>query len=202
MKDAGYAAIVLAGGFSSRMQKFKPLLPLGKGTITDILIATFLNTGTDVYLVVGYRGDDIRTDIKTENIQIIENPDYQEGMFSSIRIGLSSLGPGYPATFIIPVDIPLVRTDTIERMIITAKAHPDAIIYPVFQGKRGHPPLIPATLFKAILDWRGDGGLNSVLRAHEDIAIEVDVDDNGILFDVDEPGDYKILLERFGSNEV
>ena len=84
---------------------------------------------------------------------------------------------------------------------ITAKAHPDAIIYPVFQGKRGHPPLIPATLFKAVLDWRGDGGLNSVLRAHEDIAIQIDVNDKGILFDVDEPGDYEILLERFSSNE-
>ena len=123
-------------------------------------------------------------------------------MLSSIQVGLRALQTGYQATFITPVDIPLVRTDTIEKIKNTAGAHPDTIIYPVFQGKRGHPPLIPATLFKAILDWRGNGGLNSVLRTHEDIAIDVDVPDNGILFDVDEPGDYERLLELFRSDEM
>ncbi len=54
-----YAAIILAGGLSTRMQQFKPLLPLGDATVTDHVIATFVYNQIEVILVLGYRADDI-----------------------------------------------------------------------------------------------------------------------------------------------
>ena len=87
MKDGRYAAIVLAGGFSSRMQKFKPLLPLGKGTIADHLIATFLRTGTDVYLVVGYRGMMFEPTLKPMPFRLLRIP-----IISKVCSVLSRLG--------------------------------------------------------------------------------------------------------------
>ena len=93
MNNGRYAAIILAGGYSSRMKQFKPLLPLGEGTITDRVIATFLSCGIDVILVVGNRQDELQKGIKKWDITIKENTDYTKGMFSSIQAGTRLLNP-------------------------------------------------------------------------------------------------------------
>jgi molybdenum cofactor cytidylyltransferase len=194
---ARYAAIVLAGGLSTRMKNFKPLLPLGDATVTDHVIDTFLNAGVDVFLVAGYRHDDIAAGIKKRDITIVYNPDYEKGMFSSIQAGIRRLPPVYRGFFILPVDIPLVRPETIKQMLNVAVKNPECIIYPVFEGKRGHPPLVPTALASAILRWGKGGGLKAVLKSHEKLAREVPVADSNILFDIDTPEDYKALLELF-----
>jgi CTP:molybdopterin cytidylyltransferase MocA len=192
-----YAAIVLAGGFSTRMKDFKPLLPLGRATVTDHVIDTFLSTGVDVFLVAGYRRDDIAAVIKKQNFTFVFNPDYEKGMFSSIQAGVRHLPKVYRGFFVLPVDIPLVRPETIKQLLKAATENPDCIIYPVFERKRGHPPLIPAALGSDILGWEKGGGLKAVLKSQEKRAWEVPVADNNILFDIDTPEDYKELLERF-----
>jgi molybdenum cofactor cytidylyltransferase len=192
-----YAAIVLAGGLSTRMKDFKPLLPLGGATVTDHVIDIFLSAGVDVFLVAGYRRDDIVATIKKRNITIIYNPDYEKGMFSSIQAGVRRLPKFYQGFFILPVDIPLVRTETIKQLLKAAVENPGRIIYPVFGGKRGHPPLVPAELTQDILGWEKGGGLKAVLKLQEKMALEVPVTDSNILFDIDTPVDYKELLERY-----
>jgi molybdenum cofactor cytidylyltransferase len=200
--NAPYAAVVLAGGLSSRMKQFKPLLPLGEATVTDHVIKTFLSAGVDVLLVAGYRHDDIEAGIKKRDISIVNNPDYEKGMFSSIQAGIRRLQPTHKAFFILPVDIPLVRPATIRRLKEAAAQYPDNIIYPTFAGKRGHPPLIPSSLIIAILGWGENGGLKAVLQAQEKLAREIPVADSNILFDIDTPEDYQLLLERYKRYEV
>jgi len=200
--NARYAAIVLAGGLSTRMKQFKPLLPLGGGTVTDRVIDTFLKAGADVYLVAGYRRDDIAAGIKKREITIVYNPDYEKGMFSSIQAGVRRLPPGYRAFFILPVDIPLVQPATIRRLMQAAGENPGKIIYPVHNGKRGHPPLIPQEFARDILGWGKGGGLKAVLRSKESLALEVPVADRYVLFDIDTPEDYAALLERFAEDKA
>jgi CTP:molybdopterin cytidylyltransferase MocA len=72
-------AIVLAGGLSSRMPRFKPLLPLGKTTVTDHVIETFQRNDVDVILVGGYRREDLFAKISSRDILLCENPDYEQG---------------------------------------------------------------------------------------------------------------------------
>jgi molybdenum cofactor cytidylyltransferase len=180
-----------------RMKQFKPLLPLGDGTVTDCVIDTFLKTSTDVYLVAGYRHDDIVAGTKKRDITIVFNPDYEQGMLSSIQAGVRRLPPGYRAFFILPVDIPLVRPATIRRLMEATGESPDKIIYPVYNGKRGHPPLIPQELARDILGWGKGGGLIAVLKSKEKLAVEVPVNDSFVLFDIDTPEDYAELLTRF-----
>jgi molybdenum cofactor cytidylyltransferase len=200
--NAHYAAVVLAGGLSTRMKQFKPLLPLGDATITDHIIGTFLNAGADVLLVAGYRHDDILAGIKKRDITIVYNQDYEKGMFSSIQAGVRHLKSKHQAFFINPVDIPLVRPATVRRLMETADENPDKIIYPVFGGKRGHPPLIPGALIPDILEWERDGNLKAVLKAHEKRSMEVPVADSYILLDIDTPEDYEALLESYRRYEV
>ena len=196
------AAVILAAGFSNRIEQFKPLLSLGGETITDRVIATFRQNDVEVYLVTGNRGDELTAGIDTRNVSIVDNPDYRQGMFSSVQAGVRSLAPGYDAFFIMPVDIPLVRPFTIRRLLVASEEHPDRIIYPAFRGMRGHPPLIPVKLAPAVEAWNEDGGLRAVLDAHESLSLEVSVADGNILLDIDTADDYRMLLDRFRCYEV
>ena len=84
-------------------------------------------------------------------------------MFSSIQAGTRLLQPSHRAIFVMPVDIPLVRSSTIKRLLGVAEEQPDSIIFPVFNKKRGHPPLIPSSLIPDILGWNQGGGLKAIL---------------------------------------
>ena len=131
MKQSDYAVIVLAAGFSNRMQDFKPLLEIGGQTVADRVISGFLSHNVEVLLVTGWRREDLVTGIRHDGIRIVENPDYEAGMFSSVRAGVRHLSPHHRAFFIMPVDIPLVRPQTIGRLLETASILPEKILYPV-----------------------------------------------------------------------
>jgi molybdenum cofactor cytidylyltransferase len=198
----GYAAIILAAGLSSRMPHFKPLLSIGEETITDHVISTFVENRVEVILVVGWRKDELTGGIKNRNVKIVENPDYRQGMFSSIKAGLQHLNEGIKAFFVMPVDIPLVKSSTIKRLITLAKENPRKILYPVYGKLRGHPPLVPVDLVSAITHWDKNGGLNDVLSFYDKIAMEVPVRDRNIHLDMDTPEDYRVLLKQFESRNI
>ena len=192
-----YAAIILAAGFSRRMERFKPLLSIGGETFVDRLISTFLHNNVEVYVVVGYRAEELRAAIKNRNVVVVENPDYNLGMFTSVQAGVRSLVSGYEALFVMPVDIPLVRPSTIKLLMTASAQHQGKIIYPVFRKRRGHPPLIPMSLASTITEWGNDCSLRDVLHSFEKLALEVSVPDSSILLDVDLSGDFNSLVERF-----
>lgn len=197
MSGARFAAVILAAGLSSRMRQLKPLLPLGDATITDFAASTFHSLHVDVFLVVGYRKEEVVPGIKTHGITIVYNPDFEEGMFTSIQAGIRRLQYEHQAFFILPVDIPLVTRTTIKQMINAGVDNPGCVIYPTFEGKRGHPPLIPSVLIPEILSWQQEGGLKTFLQSYEKNAMDVPVNDSFILFDVDTPEDYKKLLKYY-----
>jgi len=191
-----FAAVILAAGYSSRMGQLKPLLTIGGETIADHLISTFQTCGVDVYLVVGYRGQEVKAAIKKRDITIVDNPDYALGMFGSVQTGVRTLNPGYDAFFIMPVDIPMVSAKTIRSLQAAFSEHPGKIVYPVFGSKRGHPPLVPISLAAVIAGWKQEGSLNKVLRSYENLAVEIAVPDENILLDIDTKADFRLLLER------
>ena len=101
-----------------------------------------------------------------------------------------------------PVDVPLVSPITIKALLTAVQNHPGSIIYPVYQGKWGHPPLIPVALIPDILSWTQEGGLKSVLASRSDLAVYVDVPDSAVLFDIDTDEDYRQLVERFKKSDA
>ena len=195
MSTTGCAAIILAAGMSSRMGKFKPLLPLGTGTIVERVIATFVENNVEVYVVVGHRKEEVSERIKNPNVTVVDNDNYERGMFTSVQAGVGRLRADHKCFFVMPVDIPLVRPATVARLIRTASKHPEAVVYPVFVGQRGHPVLIPSRMRQPIMQWGGDGGLRAVLSQDTD-SVDVVVPDANVVFDVDSPKDYWDLTER------
>lgn len=190
------AAIVLAAGFSSRMPQFKPLLKLGNQTVTDRVISMFAQNNVDIYLVVGWKKEELLSGIKSQNITVIENPDYEQGMFTSVLAGLRHLPLTYESFFIMPVDIPLIRPATVRLLLKETGERRDRIIYPCFAKRRGHPPLIPTRLIHDILLWDRRGGLKAFLNSRNNFAWEVNVPDRNILFDIDTTNDVQEAEER------
>jgi broad specificity phosphatase PhoE/CTP:molybdopterin cytidylyltransferase MocA len=193
-------ALITAAGYSSRVGDFKPVLPLGQSTVIEEAIGRFRLAGIDdVRVVIGHRAGEIVPVLDRMGVRKIFNPDYARGMFSSVLAGLKSLEQGIDAFFLLPADIPLVKPATISALARVYSGGGATIVYPRFEGLRGHPPLISRD-FIANLPDDYVGGLRAFLSRHEEQAVDVDVIDQSILMDCDTKVDY-FKLHAYGLRE-
>jgi putative nucleotidyltransferase with HDIG domain len=191
-------AIVLAAGYSSRMGEFKPLLPLGETTVLERIITLFQDAGvSDIRVVVGYRSEDLLPLLRKMEVSCIVNEDFEAGMFSSVVAGVKGLQKSVDLFFILPVDIPLIRPWTIRLLFQAYQQKKGKIIHPCFQGKQGHPPLISASLKDQITYWNGHDGLRGALAQFQADAIQIEVPDENILFDINTQDDYQQLCAKW-----
>ena len=160
-------ALILAAGFSSRMGAFKPLLPLpaGSGTCSalELLCRTYAALHVPVVVVSGFRGDEVDAAARACGARSARNPQPENGMFSSVRTGLAALPEDTGAVFVHPVDIPLVRPLTLRRLLDAADGT-DTVHLPTYDGREGHPPLLPRACVRRVLAWQGQGGLRDALE--------------------------------------
>jgi len=142
--------------------------------------------------------------IHNKKIQVIHNPLHASGMGSSLKTAISSLLSSsqidkhsetpVPSVLICLGDMPVVKPDTINRLIQAANrqvTEPGTMRYsaflPSFKGKRGNPVLLNADLFDDLLAIDGDRGARDLLSGNPDIVQLIPVDDAGILLDIDTP---------------
>lgn len=188
------SAIILAAGYSSRMGGFKPLLQLGLYRAVEHAIRCFLLAGiSDVKVVVGFRAGEVVEAVKPLGVSIVFNSDFAQGMYTSIQAGVRTLEPGVQAFFMLPVDIPLIAHTTVEKIVDCSRQCRYGVIYPVYNGKRGHPPLITTRYKDEIINGTCQEGLRGLLNLHEHEAFNMDVEDKTVLLDMDTPEDYHNL---------
>ncbi|MFA5383645.1 MAG: nucleotidyltransferase family protein [Eubacteriales bacterium] len=194
-KNENISAIVLAGGYSSRMGDFKPLLQLGPYRAVEHAVLCFQRAGIgDVRVVVGFRAEDVVEVVKPLGASVVFNPDFPRGMFSSIQAGVRTLEPGVQAFFMLPVDIPLITRITVEKIMDCGRPYYNGIIYPVFNGRRGHPPLITTRYKDEIIGGSDQDGLRGILAKHEHETFDIEVDNETVLLNMNTPEDYYNLL--------
>ncbi len=202
------AALVLAAGASSRMGSLKPLLRIGGSRLVELAVIGFLRAGfPDVRVVVGYKAREIAPILDRLGVRHIFNPSHEEGMFSSVLAGVRSLDTDTEAFFVLPADVPLVRPETIAELhrayresaagTADASIASPRIVYPRFRGRRGHPPLIPTNYVAEDLPANFPGGLRALLRAREQDALDVDVEDEAVLMDCDTQEDFLMLRDYY-----
>lgn len=197
------AAIILAAGFSSRMDAFKPLMKLGGRRVLDRVVDLYRQAGiADIRVVAGHRSHEIRAALAGNPVTVVENPHYAEGMYSSVVAGVKTLPRDISSFFVHPVDIPLVRPHTLTRLLDEAGNDPPPVVYPVFDGRHGHPPLIHKNLEHAIVSHDGQGGLRTLLIRFDTEARDVPVADEGVLLDLDTPADYENLTARLETGNL
>jgi molybdenum cofactor cytidylyltransferase len=115
-------------------------------------------------------------------------------MSTSIQAGIRALPSDVTAAVLLLVDHPLVRPETIDKLI--DEFCPGSIIVPVYEGRRGHPVLFPKEALEEILRLDPGKGANTVLRRDSSRVIEALVDDPGGLRDIDTPEDFEALLRE------
>lgn len=196
-------AVLLAAGYSSRMVKCKSLLPLGGLRVIERGINTFRQAGImNITVVVGHWADELIPVLDELKVSYVFNEKYSEGMFSSIVKGVQSLPAGTKAFFLLPGDMPLVKSHSVRLLERSFNKLDADIIYPVFQKHRGHPPLIGANCFPEILLGNTNGGLRQILERREGKAYEVEVFDEGILLDLDTHEDYQQMLTDYHCRDI
>ncbi len=119
---------------------------------------------------------------------LLVNPHPALGMFSSVQIGVKAL-QACRGLFIIPVDHPFVMLPTYLQLKQAFQHHPDAVIKPAFQGRPGHPIVLPHFTFAAVLTAQPGTCLREVLLSVHMRRITLAVNDKGILRNINEPGD-------------
>ncbi len=197
MKSPKFSAIILAAGYSSRMAAFKPLIRIGEKSFVEHAIALFRTTGIEeIVTVLGHRAQELLPVVKAAGSRFTLNASYADGMYTSIQAGVKALKHPADAFFLLPVDIPLVRPATVRQLATGFEQHGAPLVcYPLFQSKRGHPPLINTRLVDRILSYEGQGGMREFLRGCEAQAISIPVADPFIRLDADTPRDLLRLKE-------
>lgn len=190
------AAIILAAGYSSRMGAFKPLLPFGETTVLERSIALFRAAGiADIRVVIGHRADELLPLLARLQVRPLFNGYYAQGMFSSVLAAAASLEAENEAFFLLPVDFPLLRPESVDSLLRAWRSGAGGILYPTCYGRRGHPPLLATFYREAILAWPGHGGLRALLKQYQEDAVNIETGDEGILLDMDTPEDYARLRD-------
>lgn len=176
------AAIVLAAGESSRFGSPKQLLLLAR------VLENVRGAGLDeVIVVLGAHSEEIRRQVRFAGERVVINPRYTEGMSTSIQCGLRALPGGAEAAMIVLGDQPYVTAETMARLAAEFRRARPAALAPSFRGRRGNPVVIAAALFPELMELRGDAGFRAIAARHA--VAELQVDDKGVLMDVDEVGD-------------
>ena len=190
-----FEGILLAAGESRRMGYPKPLLKLGSRTFIEILAAAILQSVARLIVVVGAHADAVRGAIPADpRIFAVENPDFLKGQLSSIKSALPRVGAAAAGALIHLADHPMVRAETFAAVVDSYRRAGKPIAIARYRGRRGHPVLFARELFVELAAAPEDQGARAVVLADPSRVAYVDVDDPGVLTDLDTPED----LERAG----
>jgi molybdenum cofactor cytidylyltransferase len=197
------AGIILAAGRSSRMGRPKALLLSCDGsTFVSRLARAVSHGGSSDTIVVGRPEDgDLRREVAAIGppVRFVENAGADAGQLSSVLAGLRAAeAPAVRAVIVVPVDAPLIRADTVATVIAVFASTSAPVVRAVHAGRHGHPVLFSRAVFEDLRRADPAIGARAVLRAHAHLVVNVEVDDPGVLGDVDTPEDYARL---FGPRE-
>jgi len=196
-------AVILAAGRSTRMGEAKQLLPLGESTVLEQTLGNVRGAAIDeIVLVLGSSAETIRQQLPitaVEGLKVVVNQNYNEGMASSLRAGLSAVDPHIDAALIVLADQPFVRPETLDRIVDQHLSSGAQIVIPLYRGFRGNPVLLDRSVFHEVMALDGDIGCRAIFGNHLEGIVKVEVEDVGILLDIDNKDDYE-RLRRVGQS--
>lgn len=182
------AAIVLAAGKSRRMGETNKLLMNfdGQPMLAHVGAALGASHVKEIIVITGHDKEQVEAIFAGSDARCMHNPNYAAGLSTSLATGLNALSDDIDAALICLGDMPRVTAGDIDRLIDAFD--PDAgrmICVPVYEGKRGNPVLWPRPFFTEMSELHGDVGAKHLLFDYEDLVLEVEMPDSGVLLDFD-----------------
>jgi len=192
------AAVVMAAGQSRRMgMRNKLLIPVdGIPMVVRAVDTALASQAGPVVVVTGHQADEVKTALAGRDVIFTHNPDYADGMSTSLRAAVKALPADADGALILLGDMPTIQPDHLNRLIAAfSPVEGRAIILPTANGKRGNPALFARRFFKEMQQVAGDMGARQIIAEHDDLVREVALDDDAIFLDVDTP-EALAALER------
>ena len=188
--------MILAAGRSSRMGLRNKLLePIGGEPMVRRVAAIALGSGAEpIVVVTGHEAASVGAALQGLGVTLILNPDYADGLSTSLRAGLSALPSGIDGALILLGDMPEVEASVLSALISSFTGM-SAICVPVRDGLRGNPVLWGSRYFPEMMELTGDFGAKPLMARHEAQLIEVEVTTDSILHDIDAPEDLARLKQ-------
>ena len=170
------AALVLAAGGSSRLGAPKQLLQWGDTTLLGHVLDTLRGLPFDeLFVVIGANGDEILDKVDLSGTSVIENPEWEEGMASSLRVGLDAVLrlSRADAVVIFLGDQPDISEEVVNGLIEARRSTKRQAIVPKYRYAWGNPVMVERSLWPRLMSLEGDEGAKRLLQAHPDWVHEV-----------------------------
>lgn len=183
-----FAAVILAAGASRRMGFPKAMLQYQGERFVNRLVRVFRCACHEVVVVRSA----LSGEWQVAGAHVVENPDPERGMLSSLQCGLRAVSTDADAVFFTPVDYPAISQNVVVKMA-DAWNRESALILPRTNGRRGHPALVSRRIVPELLSLRDGAQARDIVHRHESEIQYVDVDEPGILHDIDDAEQYSAL---------
>lgn len=189
------SAIVLAAGTSTRMgAKNKLALPFGKSTFIETVVDQLLASNVDeVIVVLGYEREKISNRLYTREVLFALNTDYQIGMTSSIKTGISAASENSNGYLICLSDMPFLTTVDYNKMINSISGNKE-ILLPFHHNQKGNPVFFSNDFKNDLLNHHEPEGCRGVVADNKSYVKKINFDNNHILKDVDTEDDFKEIF--------
>jgi molybdenum cofactor cytidylyltransferase len=195
VNHAQVAAVVLAAGQSTRMGSNKLLKMVGgKPMVRHVAEAALASRAGPVFVVVGHQASDVSLALAGLNVTFVHNPDYAQGLSSSLKTGIAAVPDTSAGALVLLGDMPRITPEIINRLVIALDTNGTAsAVVPTVAGQRGNPILLGRALFPQVADLNGDIGARRLIDQSADKIVEIPIDDAAVLLDVDTPDALKAL---------
>lgn len=185
------AALVLAAGGSRRLGRPKQLLDWGGRPLLEQVVAEVAAWGVSPLVVVlGAHADEILERVDLGDSLVVVNPEWEEGLASSLRVGFDVLARQREAdqAFVVLGDQPRIPPEVPPALLAAAAETGRPAVVPVYRYQRGNPVLVGRRLWERLMSLEGDAGAAALLRAHPAWVQEVRFD-HPAPADIDVPSD-------------
>ena len=187
-------AILLAAGGSSRLGQPKQLVQFKNGFLINYILDQITHAGiSDIRIILGSHFSDIKEHIKDKSFEVIHNPNWKEGVSSSIKCGLNNLKPGIEAVLIFIVDQPFLDPKLIAKIVKKFRTSKANIIAACVSGQIVHPVLYRRVVFAKLLELEGDIGGKAIFG--NQLVETINWDDEKLLLDIDSIDDLRKIKD-------
>jgi molybdenum cofactor cytidylyltransferase len=196
------SALLLSAGESKRFGENKLLTNIDNKTIIEKSLDSLILQQKSLNEIIVVIGNDYTKILKTisnkklPQVKVVLNKNYRKGIASSIIKGIENTSTDTEVCIIALADMPFIKPETIKILINEIEKGRYGIITLIYKNRKGHPIAFSKKYFNELKRLKGDIGGRNIVEKYKKDVLEIEVDDEGIIIDIDTKEDYKFAVKK------